>query len=149
MQPFLGLRPFEIGSTPNLQVAGNDATHLTVDVTFDPATMFYQRSDVKVLASVKFTHAGSTRKHAGAAVWVKDVTRYGFTGVVKLPERLTEDRSSEIHLEYFAYQVNLHRRTDLFEGGSVDIPKWDTGSRCVHVKPKVSFTIFTKEELHS
>jgi len=68
---------------------------------------------------------------------VKDVHKEGFTAMIQLPERFQEDRSRQIYLQYFAYQINLHRRTDMFEGGTVDIPMWQTGSRCVHIQPRM------------
>ena len=118
-----------------MHVVGADMTNLRVKVTFDSSTLFHTFSKVIVLATAKFEQ--ESRRHSGAAVWVTDVDHHGFTGVVQLPERFTEDRSMQVHLEYIAYQVNVHRRTNLFEGGSVHIPKWDTGSRCMHIKPKV------------
>ena len=132
-----GLYPFDMGSVSNIHVTDADVTHLTVNVTFDPLALFHHFSKVLVLVSAKFTHAGDAGKHSGAAVWVKNVNLRGFTGVMQLPERFSHDRSNHIHLDYVAYQVNVHRRTKFLEGGSVDIPKWDTGSRCMHIKPKV------------
>ena len=111
------------------------ATSLKVEVSFDKTTLFHDYSEVLVLATAKFEQV--SERHSGAAVWVTDATNYGFTGVIQLPERFTGDRSLQVHLEYFAYQMNVHRRTNLFEGGSINIPKWDTGSRCTHIKPKV------------
>ena len=113
-----------------------DAARLKVEVSFDKTTLFHDYSEVLVLARAKFEEG--LFKHSGAAVWVTDATKYGFTGVIQLPERYSGSGTDlEVHLEYFAYQVNVHRRTNLFEGGSVNIPKWDTGSRCTHIKPKV------------
>ena len=113
-----------------------DAARLKVEVSFDKTTLFHDYSEVLVLARAKFEEG--LFKHSGAAVWVTDATKYGFTGVIQLPERYSGSGTDlEVHLEYFAYQVNVHRRTNLFEGGSVNIPKWDTGSRCTQIKPKV------------
>ena len=113
-----------------------DPTSLRVNVSFDSTTLFHNFSEVLVLATAKFEQV--SERHSGAAVWVTDATNYGFTGVIQLPERYGGSGTDlEVHLEYFAYQMNVHRRTNLFEGGSVNIPKWDTGSRCTHIKPKV------------
>ena len=120
-------------SVSQMHMVGNDATLLNVNVTF--STQFHNFSNVLVIASAKFKQV--SQRHSGAAVWVKNVSRVGFIGVVQMPERFTDDRTDQVQLDYIAYQINVHRRTKLFEGGSVDIPEWDTGSICTHIKPKV------------
>ena len=113
----------------------SDGNHLSVNVSFNASTLFHNFSEVLVIASAKFEQG--SKRHSGATVWVKEVTRFGFTAVIQTPVMLTDNQKTQVHLEYIAYQMNVHRRTNLFEGGSIHIPKWDTGSRCMHVKPKV------------
>ena len=129
----LPVHPIEFKSVSQMHMTNTDSTHFMVNVTF--ATLFHNFSSVLVVASAKFEQV--SQRHSGAAVWVKDVSRSGFTGVIQLPEGFIDDGNTHVHLEYIAYQINVHRRTKLFEGGSVDIPEWDTGSICTRIKPKV------------
>ena len=131
----LGFHPLEFESVSQMHMLSSDETHLHVNVSFDKSTVFHHFSDVLVIASAKFEQG--PKRQSVAAVWVKDVTHSGFTGVIRVPEPFTNNQNSSVHLEYVAYQMNVHRRTNMFEGGSIDIPKWETSSRCMHIKPKV------------